>query len=259
MEQQIQHQQSSLRGASATWQSRAKPNYYGLLHYVRNDSEGGNALIFILIAIALLGLLTVSLSKSSSDSNDTGSFEQNQIAASEILTYAKSIENAVQSLLARGCSENEISFENGVVAGYTNPNSPTDNSCHVFDVAGAGMTYIKPNENWLDKSFSASSSYGNIVFTGHPRIIGIETTRAELTLITPYLNLNTCEAINKITKITNPPPVDSYNSPNFFTGIYGSPISQIGEEATILEKETNFCAQFGIGGFYYSVTVLHAR
>ena len=121
------------------------------------------------------------------------------------------------------------------------------------------MTYQKPNKNWLDTSFSVSSSYGNIVFTGHPRIIGIETTRAELTLITPYLNLSTCEAINKITGIVNPPPIDSYNSPNFFTGTYGSPISQIGEEASTLEKERNFCIQKGVGGIYYSVTVLHSR
>ena len=72
--------------------------------------QNGNALWFILLAIALLGLLTAVMTRSSGTDNDTGSYEKNQIAANEILQYAKSIENAVQNLLARGCSENDISF-----------------------------------------------------------------------------------------------------------------------------------------------------
>lgn len=116
---------------------------------MKNKTQNGNALFFILIAIALLGLLTVTMMRSSSDSNDAGSYEQSQIVASEVLNYAKSIENAVQMLLARGCSENELSFwhdsnddgnENSS-DDYYNSKSPTDHSCHVFDVAGAGLTY----------------------------------------------------------------------------------------------------------------------
>jgi hypothetical protein len=164
-------------------------------------SEKGNALIFILIAIALLGLLTVTLSRSGDSTNDSGDYEQNQIAASEILSYAKSIENAVQMLLARGCSENDISFENNVVAGYTNPNAPTDNSCHVFDVAGAGMTY-----------------QSTPIFTGAYQITDVGTTRAELLLLLEDQNSLICA---QVIALSGTPSIDeNYNTPAQFVGIY---------------------------------------
>ena len=51
--------------------------------------QKGNALWFILVAISLLGLLTIMLSRSSSTSNETGSYEQNIIGANGILSYVK--------------------------------------------------------------------------------------------------------------------------------------------------------------------------
>ena len=83
---------------------------------------------------------------------------------------SKIIENAVQGLLARGCSENDISFwtdtdNNGTEDGsddYYNANSPTDHSCHVFDTAGAGMTITQPNDSWLDSSESGGFNFGRL-------------------------------------------------------------------------------------------------
>lgn len=194
--------------------------------------QNGNALIFILIAIALLGLLTVTLSRSGDSTNDTGDFEQNQIIASEILAYAKSIENAVQSLLARGCSENELSFENDVVAGYENPNSPADNSCHIFDTAGAGMTYQAPNEDWLDNNFSEKPDFNTNVFNGHLHITNKldlntnDVSKKELLIVTPYLKDSVCAQINTISNANiasaNPPKEDNTTAINFFVKYTGT-------------------------------------
>lgn len=172
----------------------------------RTASHSGNALIFILIAIALLGLLTVSMSRSGSNTNDTGSYERDQIAASEILTYAKSIENAVQSLLARDCSENEISFENNLVAGYENLNAPNDNSCHIFNVAGAGLTYQNPNTEWLVSSLTGNDSFGDYYVSGTTCVYDLGSFGAcwnngtssdeELILFLPYLKENICKALS---------------------------------------------------------------
>lgn len=161
--------------------------------------ESGNALWFILIAIGLLALLTVSLTRGGSSSNETGNFEQNQIVASEILTYAKSIENAVQSLLARGCSENEISFENNIVAGYENTTAPrTDKSCHVFDVDGAGLTYEAPKTKWLDSTHSAEAEYRNILFVGTNQVKNLRNdSRDDLLFMVNWLSNDVCAAINR--------------------------------------------------------------
>lgn len=165
-------------------------------------NQNGNALIFILIAIALLGLLTVTLSRSGDSTNDTGDFEQNQIVASEILTYAKSIENAVQMLLSRGCGENDISFENNIVAGYTNP--PDTPPCKIFDAAGAGMTYGSPNP----------------IFSGALQITDVETDRADLLFILEDQSDTVCTQINRL---SNTPVIDeAYTTPALFTGAYNN-------------------------------------
>ena len=82
-------------------------------------NQSGNILLFILIAILLIGLLTVSLTRSSNQSNDTGDYEQNVIAANKLLAYTKSMQIATQTLLQRGCGENDISFGLSAVKSQT--------------------------------------------------------------------------------------------------------------------------------------------
>lgn len=110
--------------------------------------ERGNALWMILIVIALLGGVTAMFTRTSSTSEDTGKYENLTIQASKTLRYAASLEQGVQSLMMRGCSENQLSFwydsngdniENGSDTFY-NPNSPTDRSCHLFYPEGAGLS-----------------------------------------------------------------------------------------------------------------------
>jgi hypothetical protein len=242
---------SLLAPHKAMQQSSPPNNYSGFLHNARNDTnnvvalarmtvnENGNALIFILIAIALLGLLTVTLSRSGNN-NDTGSFEQNQIAASEILTHAKSIENAVQSLLARGCSENEISFENSTVAGYINPNSPTDKSCHIFHVNGTGITVEIPTA-------VLSASYA---------VTDIETTNSDLLLILENQSDTLCRQINNITGA--PVIDDAYGSiPVKFIGDYTSLASIGGSNET--QRANSACFLKTSDSTYQFYHVLIAR
>ncbi len=242
----------------------------------QQKSQSGNALWFILIAIALLGLLTMMMSRSSSTSNETGSYEQNQIAASEILNYAKSIENAVQSLLARGCSENEISFENNLIAGYTNPKSPTDHSCHVFEPEGAGQTYEIPNENIFDRTHSSEPWYGNWHFTSRNVISNAGDTCpqdkcADLAIILSFANKKTCLQINNLVKMQNPsgnPPAETSgiatnNDLLKFTGNYN--FSAGIDMGSSLQEYTSGCVDpvnlYGtaFSNSYHIFYVLHAR
>jgi hypothetical protein len=239
------------------------------------SQQSGNALWFILIAIGLLGLLTVSLTRSGSSTNDTGSFEQNQIVASEILSYAKSIENAVQSLLARGCSENELSFwhdSNGdgtedASDDYYNDGSPTDRSCHIFDVAGAGMTNEPPKQKWLRSSDSAKTAYGRNTFATNnlPDL----SANLNIMIMTPYIKENICTAVNRSININGTPEDDTgisiSNNPydGTFPAILSSNIIGDSGTSTILTDKKTGCVyeSSGCGGsdcysFYH---VLHTR
>lgn len=236
------------------------------------QNQSGNVLIFILIAIALLGLLTVTLSRSGDSTNDTGSFEQNQIAASEILSYAKSIENAVQMLLSRGCSENEISFENANVTGYTNPNSPLDKSCHIFDVAGAGMTWQN-----IDKSKTNNGFTQQWVFSGANCIADVGTGGSggncttggsllddELMMLGSGLKKEICLQINRDVDVSNPSNDAALDTGAAFTkyiGTFsnGAPIGNEFNGVGVLSGKNTACFKRNTDGAYIIYHVLIAR
>lgn len=240
-------------------------------------SQSGNVLVFILIAIILIGLLTVSLTRSSNTTNDTGSYEQNQIAAAEILRYAKSIEVGVQNLLARGCGENELSFwhdsdGNGTEDAsddYYNPTAPTDQSCHLFQPAGMGLTYAPPHEDWLDTAESAETGYGDWFFTIQANIENDPVRSKALRIVLPYSSLNICTAVNKLSGINATlPPLEEGVAFNYdtsahrYTGVVPSTGSFDGISSSdgALDGQLSGCFEgdtFPAGG-YHSFHVLYA-
>lgn len=180
---------------------------------MRYQSESGNALWFIMVAIVLIGILTAVLSRGSNTVDQTGSYEHGRIEVSQILRYAKSIETAVQQMTLNGISESDISFQNETTtADYTNNNcnDTADRSypdCLVFEEQGAGLTY----QNFPD----ASSS--DWIFTGNLRAgdIGGDSTISELLMILPNVSKSLCIAINNELGVDNPsgnPPQDQANS-----------------------------------------------
>jgi type II secretory pathway pseudopilin PulG len=182
--------------------------------------QNGNVLVFILVAIALIGLLTAMLSRPSGESSDTGRFEQNQISASRLIRDAKAIETGVQNLLARGCSENEITFwhdsnnddEEDVDDDYFNPRSPGDRSCHLFASQGMGLAYEGPSDNALQRDLSAWARYGEWFFGGSSYIYEVargkpgeesDPANKELIAFVPYLDETICQQVNRLAGIEN--------------------------------------------------------
>jgi hypothetical protein len=174
------------------------------------ENQRGNALWFILLAIVLLGLLTMILSRGSSSVDQGGDYEQRQIKITQMLRYMKAVESAVQQLKLDGLSENEISFE-GAPGTYTNPNCG-EGRCRIFDVDGGGMTYKSPPNGMNDGS--------EYIFTGSLRVdlIGIDDNSAsdsELLMIMPNVTQTYCIALNDALGVNNPsdvPPEDDGDS-----------------------------------------------
>jgi hypothetical protein len=182
-------------------------------------SQRGNALWFILIAVALLGILTAVMSRGGGSSGDTGRYEQETILASDILRYAASIENTVQTLMVRGCSENEISFENSLLPTYTNPDAPTDESCHVFEPEGGGLSFI----DWSEKMSSSVSGPSRFGFAGRSEIFNVGTDCAAASprcaelyiFFRMYHAADICAALNRNTIGSNTVPTAG--------GVFGTP------------------------------------
>ena len=172
------------------------------------NSEQGNVLFLILIAVALFAALSyaVSYSSNSNDAGNTKSSELN-LQASQLLQYFAVLKQNVLRLTTKGCDITEISFEHapfdGSDSNYINPNSPPDFSCHMFHPDGAAMS------EWDTKPFQ----YENLVFTSYKRPrytatwfvenIGVDPA-PELMVLIGMVNEDLCFHINEKLGVTNP-------------------------------------------------------
>ncbi len=161
------------------------------------NKQAGSAIVLIFVMIALFGALSFTVSKSMRGGGGKIDTEQAQLAAAEILSYARSVRSAVQELQINGCSDTEISFENSVVGGYVNPNAPTDKSCHVFDSNGGGLQYRAPDNKWQDPSKVGDTGYSEIYFVSTNIVTNLgEGSNDDLLLQVNWLKKSVCEEIN---------------------------------------------------------------
>lgn len=196
--------------------------------------QSGNVLWFILIAIFLLGALTVMLTRTGGQTEETGDSDKAMITATNLMRTATSLEAAFQNLLMRGCSENTISFwwdadnnglENASDPRY-NPNAPTDHSCHIYDSRGAGI---------IQSDVTGDANVASFVNIG--------TTSRDIYMVTQSdyqgaprgISNEVCKAINKLAGVNfdiNNLPKANLTS-GAFTGVYSSGIT-IGDNGTEL-------------------------
>lgn len=170
----------------------------------QNNPESGNALWFILLAVALLAALTITITRSSDSTEQTGDIERARVQASELMRFASGVEQAIAQMRLNGTSENEISFDGvAALAGYANTRC-TDNSCRIFDRAGTGVTYQSPAE---------SVSAQEWLFTGANSIVGVGSDGSgasssadnELMMIAMNIPETLCARINTDLGITGIP------------------------------------------------------
>ncbi|MCB9989527.1 MAG: hypothetical protein H6868_09400 [Rhodospirillales bacterium] len=227
----------------------------------QKPNESGNAVWFVLIAIVLMATLTIAITRSSDNTEQSGRTEQYRIQASQIMRTAKNYEQAVDRLRMNGCSENEISFESPdwILTSYTNPG--TSDGCKIFDPAGAGLSV--PNER-------DSSQTPIWTFKGSLEIQGIETTNNNAfstDLLTMYIfpdsEMGLCMEINKILGLGSTVPVDDTGTviaaPNFTGGFAYTGTLGTGTAAPEIAGKKSGCFQLDIVPLLVFYHVLIAR
>lgn len=211
---------------------------------MHKNNQSGNVFLFILIGIVLFAALGYSVAKGfRSDTSSTLTKKQIDLAADEILAYAQRLSRTVDRLRQRGCSENEISFENSTLTTLTNANAPSDKSCHVYDIAGGNMRFMVFDEGFFESSFSGHSNYRYMLPLSRARIINVGSTNAELIAAIPFLKDEICQAINNKVGLGKTIPIDTFSSGAFKGSYTVSGTPDIGDEDTNLAGEYNFCTQ----------------
>lgn len=227
-------------------------------------AQSGNVLWFILVAVLLLGALTMVLTRSGSTVDQSGDVEQARVKATQIMRYGKSIEAAIQQMKLRGISENDISFENSTTAtSYMNANCSVD-ECKVFNVNGGGLTYTDPPSGVNDGSEWIFTGANNVGTTAGP--VGTTAARSgnDLVMLLPEAKESLCIQINRDLDVgtAGTLPADATGiATTAFTGTFVSALNLIDGDPTPfeLDRESGGCftdTNAGVTYFYY---VLLAR
>ena len=150
-------------------------------------SQRGSILVYILLAIVLLGALTVALRNNNTGGSGDIDKESMIIKAGQVQKDANELAAAVNDLLGNGISESDIRFAHDDAATeYGNIDDDPQNQ--IFGKEGAKATYKKPPENINDGS--------PWEFFGSSRIVQVGSDRAELIAVLPNVTEAFCKGIN---------------------------------------------------------------
>ncbi len=220
-----------------------------------HQNQSGNALWFILLAVALLGFLAGAVSRNSSSVNQSGNVEQARIKASALLRYSKSVETAVQQMMLDGVSENDLDFV-AINASHDNTNC-SDEKCEVFNVKGGGIQYQSVANILSD---STHSDIWHVSTENRVYQFGCDDNNngcTELLLLAKNIPASVCLQINKIQGITNPsndaPRQSEILEGSEFTGTYSATINSVfiggtnalNESPQVKDKSAGCVFEFG--------------
>ena len=198
--------------------------------------QQGIALGPILFIIAILAIIAAAIAAGNGGFNANTTTEGGKVNASTIIQVGESLQNAVRKVVSQGCADTQISFANPVISGYTNPNSPSDNSCNVFDPNGGSMSFPVITASTLE-----TADGGHFVFEGSNGVSGVgscgidgtsyatehycATNVPSLLAFLPINSLVTCNAINAQLGMSGYLGWDWYTNPSdptsgHFTGGY---------------------------------------
>ena len=173
-------------------------------------TQAGNALIFVLLGIALFTSLAFMISRGMRSENTSNmSNRQADLAATDLLTYGQQIERAINRMRRRNISENDISFDTPKLTGYDHtPAQPDENK--VFMPSGGAMSFRLPTD------------VGTIGFIGDLIVTGMgNDANAELLMIGENIDAKLCEFINKKVGLTGIPTTTNLGTTTGpFTGSY---------------------------------------
>ncbi len=170
----------------------------------------------ILIAIALFVALSYALSQGGGGNNVTK--EKTRLAASNVIDLGTGLAEAATRLRLHNVADTKISFENSVVAGYTNAACSTG-SCKVFDFNGGGKDWETPSTDINNGT--------DIGITGSLAIKNMGSSNADLVMLMPNISSSICSTINILLGIhdsSTTPAVIATVTATKFTGAYsGAP------------------------------------
>lgn len=196
---------------------------------MNRSSESGNVFFYVFLCVALLGALSFAVSRGGRGGVDKMQDDKARLAATELMSYADSMQKAVQSLRLRGVAPTSLCFDSTEwgAASYNHAGC-SDNANKIFHADGGAVTWAKVPTEALDKSLSAALDYGIWHITAANEVEEVGTSCgadacADLLIMAGNIHRDVCIEVNDLLGVTNPsgvPPVDGDSDATAFAGVY---------------------------------------
>ncbi|MBI1300819.1 MAG: hypothetical protein GC137_04080 [Alphaproteobacteria bacterium] len=154
----------------------------------KHNPESGNILFIILLAVALIGALTVAIQGSS---QQTGNIDRETliIKTSEIQRYAGEMARGIAFIMQNGHSEADIRFSHpDADTDYGDLSADSDRSDQLFDRTGGAVHYRQPPSDLNDGSAWE--------FYGHTALPDVGSDEADLIAVLPNVTEEFCVYVN---------------------------------------------------------------
>ncbi len=159
-----------------------------MLPIPKPSPQSGNVLFFILIAIFLMGILTVAIQMSSQSGNENIDEETMSIRFSQIKQHTAEMENAVRFVFDNGFSETDIRFAHPDA--HSDYGDITDTpGRQIFSPSGGGATYRLSPDSVNDGS--------EWEFYGGTSMPDVGSDEAELIAVLPNVTSAFCDLVNR--------------------------------------------------------------
>ena len=232
-------------------------------HTQQKRAQSGNALVYVLVAIALLAALSFAVTQSWRGNASKLNEERARTYANEIIEFSNIISNAVVQLRLRGVPTSSLCFEDpSWPVGFDYDHAGcTDDYNKIFSLAGAGINWQSAPREAMDLPSNPDNLWH---IYGDNEIENVGTTCgaascAELLLVVDELHMNVCKALNERLNVTNPGdsiPADLGFSETRYIGAFDYNAT-IGDDAggTPLEAKTAACFESGGEYVFYKVLI----
>ena len=170
---------------------------------MKNHTQNGSIIFYILLAIVLFAALGFAVSSSMRGGSKALSDEMLELQAEEILSYAAKMKETVKTLqLINDCADTEISFESTEWGHTDYDNGSAPDECKVFDPAGGGLKWTSPSNDLTTLEWE---------FIANGRVHGIGDSTAgiadsvDLIIALPNISDELCQTINNKISINTIP------------------------------------------------------
>ena len=199
------------------------------------SSQSGNVLLYILIAIVLIGFLTIAL-RDNGGTNASVDNEKASSLATQIIKYGGELQSGVDTLLKNGVSESDLRFA------YPNEfpdygTITTTPQFQIFSQQGANVTYRSPPNN----STTIAKTYRILGNNAMPQA---GSAKADLVMVLTDVTDGVCDAINKQVGISAKPSLTTCGTPTLYgiNNLFKSSPDAIDPAAFTTLPALQFCA-----------------